>query len=382
MPNIYDRLESWLDDALDHWAAVGVDRVNGGFVEHLLLDGSNPDVEFKRLRVLCRQIYVYSHAAVLRRPGSLDIARHGYRFLTSHGWLGPERGWARQLGRAGGVIDPTPDLYDLAFVLFALGWYYRATGDDDALLRARETVAFLDRHMRHPMGGYLAEKPSHGHRLQNPHMHLLEAALVHVENTGEPVFRALADEIVMLFRTRFFDPATETLAEYFDENWMRAAGDPGRMTEPGHQFEWAWILSNYQRLTGEDVGNFAVALVRSGERFGVDPVTGVTFDVVRDDGVVLDRGSRAWTNAERLQAAVAMFEMEGRDPSAVFVASGGLLLDRYLANVPRGTWIDHFDGAGQPKVNKIPASSLYHFTIAFTEVLRVRKAVELQFQAA
>lgn len=381
-PDIYDRLQSWLDAALEFWARDGVDRVNGGFVEQLARDGSNPDVAFKRVRVLCRQIYVFSHAAVLGRSGSLEIARHGYSFLTEHGWLGPERGWARRLGREGGVIDSTPDLYDLAFVLFALGWYYRATGEQDALLRARETVTFLDRHMRHPAGGFLAEKPAHGHRLQNPHMHLLEAALVHLENTGEPLFRALADEIVTLFRDRLFDPATETLAEYFDENWLRAAGDAGRMTEPGHQFEWAWILSNYQRLTGVNVRDYALALVRFGERFGVDPVSGATFDVVRDDGVVLERGSRAWTNTERMQAAVAMFEIEGRDPSAVFTASGGLLLDRYLSCVPRGTWIDHFDAAGQPKADKIPASSLYHFMIAFTEVLRVRKAVERKFRAA
>ncbi len=131
-----------------------------------------------------------------------------------------------------------------------------------------------------------------------------------------------------------------------------------------------------------DVRDYALALVSSGERFGVDPATGATFDVVRDDGIVLDRGSRAWTNAERMQAAVAMFEMEGRDPSAVFIASGELLLECYLAHVPRGTWIDHFDGAGQPKVDKIPASSLYHFMIAFTEVLRVRQAVERHFPAA
>ncbi len=293
----------------------------------------------------------------------------------------------KEAGRAGwaareGASIPLPTLYDLAFVLFALGWFYRASGGQDALLRARETVTFLDHHMRHPAGGFLAEKPAHGHRLQNPHMHLLEAALVHLENTGEPLFRSLADELVTLFRSRLFDPATGTLAEYFDENWMRAAGDAGRMTEPGHQFEWAWILSNYQRLTGVNVREYALALVRFGERFGVDPVSGATFDVVRDDGLVLDRGSRAWTNTERMQAAVAMFEMEGRNPSTVFTASGGLLLDRYLSCVPRGTWIDHFDSAGRPKADKIPASSLYHFMIAFTEVLRVREAVERQFRAA
>jgi N-acylglucosamine 2-epimerase/mannose-6-phosphate isomerase len=80
-----------------------------------------------------------------------------------------------------------------------------------------------------------------------------------------------------------------------------------------------------------------------------------------------------------MQAAVAMFELEGRDPSTVFLQSGGRLLDKYLAHLPRGTWIDHLDESGNPKVNKIPASSLYHFMISFAEVLRVREAVERRF---
>jgi N-acylglucosamine 2-epimerase/mannose-6-phosphate isomerase len=375
MASIFDEIQNWLDDALTFWSARGVDWDAGGFVEQLNLDGSDPRVDFKRTRVLCRQIYVFSHAAVLGRPGSLDLARHGYDFLVAHAWLGPERGWARRLGRTGGVLDPTPDLYDLAFVLFALGWYHRASGDPDALARAEATVLYLSEHMRHPAGGYLVDKPARGPRQQNPHMHLLEAALANLEASGKPVFRELADEIVHLARTRFVDPRSGTLAEYFTEDLRRADGEQGRITEPGHQFEWAWILSNYQRLTGVDVAALATTLALSAEDHGVDPATGATFDEVRDDGVVLKRSSRAWTNAERIQAAVALFELTGRDPVPVIQQSGSLLLSRYLAHQPRGTWIDHLDAEGKPMVDKIPASSLYHFMISFCEALRIRPLV-------
>src|SRR5690606_3623605 len=149
-----------------------------------------------------------------------------------------------------------------------------------------------------------------GPRQQNPHMHLLEAALINLEATGDARFRKIADEIVGLFRDHFFHAPSRTLGEYFNEDLSELPGEKGLLTEPGHQFEWAWILAGYQRATGINMSHYVKALVESGERHGVDVVTRETFNVVRRDGVVLDRGTRVWPNAERVQAAVALFEIE------------------------------------------------------------------------
>jgi N-acylglucosamine 2-epimerase/mannose-6-phosphate isomerase len=156
------------------------------------------------------------------------------------------------------------------------------------------------------------------------------------------------------------------------------AGEQGRMTEPGHQFEWAWILAGCQRATGRDVASWVRGLVAFAERYGVD-ADGMTHAVVRDDGAVLDAGSRVWCNTERIQAAVALFELFGRDPRPVFEASGRILLQRFLSHVPRGTWIDQVSPDGTPSSDKIPASTLYHVVIAFAEMLRVEQAVARAF---
>ncbi len=116
--------------------------------------------------------------------------------------------------------------------------------------------------MRHPGGrGYLTALPASGHRKQNPHMHLLEAALVNLEAGGDARFLALADEMVGLFCDHFYDGVTGTLGEYFDESWRRAAGEAGRAIEPGHHFEWAWLLAAYQRISGRDMREFVRGLV-------------------------------------------------------------------------------------------------------------------------
>ena len=121
------------------------------------------------------------------------------------------------------------------------------------------------------------------------------------------------------------------------------------MTEPGHQLEWAWILANHQRLTGRDNGDIVTGLIGFAERHGVDPTSQITFNAVRDDGTPLDRGSRTWPNTERIKAAVAGFERHGRDP--------------------------------RPMIDTVPASTLYHVFLAFTELLRIAPAVEARFPA-
>lgn len=366
----------WMDEALPFWLANGLDRRRGGYVEQLAFDGSQRDVGFKRTRVIGRQIYVFSHAAMLGRADAIEAAQHGYEFLIRNAWLGAEGGWARQLYPDGGVKDPTPDLYDLAFVLFAFGWFYRATREPAALEWAIKTLDFVNIQMRPAAGtGFLVEKPACGPRLQNPHMHLLEAALVNLEASGDERFRKLADEIVDLFTTRFFECSTSTLGEYFDNDWNRYAGLEGRIVEPGHQFEWAWILAFYERLTGKTLRNYANSLTRFAETHGVEPDRALTFNTVLPDGRALDRGSRVWPNTERIQAAVAMFELYGEDPRNVFASSTRVLFDQFLDRGLPGTWIDRFDADGKIATDHVPASTLYHVMIAFAEMLRIEGAL-------
>jgi mannose/cellobiose epimerase-like protein (N-acyl-D-glucosamine 2-epimerase family) len=370
-------IRRWMfEDALPFWGRTGVDRVDGGFVEQMDFAGQDAGVDFKRVRVACRQIYVFSHAALLGWAPGLEIARHGYGWLSEKAWLGPDGGWARTLTRQGQVRDATPDLYDIAFAMFALGWYGRASGEAAPKALVLATLDYLDAHMRPENGqGFLHEKPAAGSRLQNPHMHLLEAALVCLETYPDPRIEALARELVDLFSTRLFDPETGTLSEYFTEDWSREPGERGRITEPGHQFEWAWILANARRLLGLDTTAIVAGLVETGERHGVDPVSRATYNEVFSDGTPINRGSRSWPNTERIKAHVALFETFGTDPSGPIAESANLLLDRYLATKVPGLWVDQFDADAKPMSASVPTSTLYHVFLAFAEALRIETRV-------
>lgn len=362
-------IRDWIfRDALPLWAESGVDREHGGFLEELSPEGDATACNFKRVRVQCRQIYAFSHAAILGWAPGEALAKLGYDYLVAHALL-PSGSWAKTLSRDGRVIDPTPDLYDLAFVIFAMAWRYRASGDAEALAHTHATLDFVQRSMRAPSGGFVSKLPDDGVLLQNPHMHLTEACLAAFEASGDQRFLDQARELVGLFKTKLFDGVT--LGERFEPDWKRLDGDAGRSLEPGHHFEWPWILAQYQRLAGESVAGYPEALIAFGEKFGVDERSHAVFDAVRDDGAVLQGASRAWTNTERIKGWLALYELTGRDPRAQVAESVNLLFERYFAGSKAGLWVDRFERDGAPMVEAVPASIIYHILLAFTEVLRL-----------
>jgi mannose/cellobiose epimerase-like protein (N-acyl-D-glucosamine 2-epimerase family) len=373
-----EAIRNWMfDQALPFWAGHGLDLDDGGYVEQLTLDGRDAGMDFKRTRVAARQVYVFSHAAVLGWRSGNELAAPGIAYLTEKAWQGADKGFARMLMRSGDVLDPTPDLYDHAFVLFAFAWRYKSMKDALSREWMHRTLDYIETHMRHPGGlGFWHELPNHkrpetGWRLQNPHMHLTEACLAAFEATGEARFADVARELVDLFRTHLFNLKTGTLAENFTDDLSRAPGEDGRIVEPGHLMEWSWILNAARKLLQIDTAAEIRAAIRFAETHGVDRRSFATFNSVRDDGTPLDRGSRTWPNTERLKAAVALWELDGVDPSPVIEPTTRLLMQRYLVHDPAGTWIDQFDAQGRAAASNIPSSTFYHIFLAFAEVLRI-----------
>jgi mannose/cellobiose epimerase-like protein (N-acyl-D-glucosamine 2-epimerase family) len=358
------------DHALPFWAKAGRDAAGLGFHEHLTPQAHAAEIPYKRLRVQARQVYVFSQAALLGWPDGLEAARHGYEFMTARARQ-QDGGWARMLARNGDVLDPTADLYDLAFVLFALAWYARASGEAEPMALARQTLQWINRTMRAPVGGYHNTwPPEPGHRQQNPHMHLLEAMLALHETSPDPLFLETAHTLAALLHTRFLDPDTGTLGEFFTDTLDPAPAHDGDHVEPGHHYEWVWLLHQHARLTGAACSPAARRLYHFAQTHGVDQASGAIHDVLGRDGRIRSQASRLWPHTEAIKAHAAMLQ-QGEPVAASLLASLNRLLGHHLAHEPLGTWHDHFDMAGQPIATRIPSSSFYHIMSAYAELDRL-----------
>lgn len=368
-------IETWMfEEALPLWATAGRDP-GLGFVEKLSDDGVPEKIGFKRMRVQARQIYVYSHAATLGWQGQgLEMAADGLAFITNHGWLA-DGGWAFKLGRKGDMLDATVNLYEQAFVLLALGWYARVSGTRETIDLSHHTLDAVHEKLGRTNGLGFRSGENSGEQLeQNPHMHLLEAMLALYETTGEARFLNEAHGLVALFEQTLFQQDKGVLLEYFEPDGKPAEGQRGRIAEPGHHFEWVWLLAEYKRLTGEDKSAIACRLFDFAEAYGVARDTGLVKDGVLDDGSLFDPDHRLWCQTEALKAHLVM-DAHGREVNSARIAEiTSHILDRYLATNPRGLWVDHLTQSLARKGTGAPASTFYHLFLAFAELRRLVRA--------
>jgi mannose-6-phosphate isomerase len=204
-------------------------------------------------------------------------------------------------------------------------------------------------------------------------MHLFEAFLAWEEVDPEGGWSKLADEIAELALSRFIDPVSGGLREFFSADWSPASGDLGRVVEPGHQFEWCWLLTRWGRMRGRhDAISSARRLFHIGASHGVDRRRKVAVNTLRDDFTVSNNSARLWPQTERMKAAAILLEQAQTDEDKAYLnaeledAMQGLCA--YLATPVIGLWWDKMNPDGSFIKEPAPASSLYHIALAIRDV--------------
>ncbi|MBU3969986.1 MAG: AGE family epimerase/isomerase [Alphaproteobacteria bacterium] len=352
----------WLKlGALPLWSRLGVGE-DGGFAEALDDDGAAVG-DFRRARVQARQAYVFSLASEWGRgEGYAALAARGLaRFEATN--LRPDGLYRTRVTAGGAVLDDTASLYDQAFVLLATATAAAAGIEPERQRRTAARLVVSLEALRLAQGGW---REAAGHPFQaNAHMHLLEAALAWEAFEPDGPWAAMADAIVALARARFIDEHGGFLREFFDEAWRPAEGEAGRLVEPGHQFEWAWLLTRWGRLRREPWAEAAARrLYACGER-GLDEARGVAVDELDETLATRSARARLWPQTEWLKAALILAETaEGDDRSRLLDGAGQALrgLGRYLAS--SGLWRDKLEADGRLDADPAPASSLYHIMAA------------------
>ncbi len=267
--------------------------------------------------------------------------------------------------------DVTRDLYGHAFVLYALAWMHRLTGSPGPIALAHDTLDWIETGMAGCGSGFRDAVPERDAlRRQNPHMHLLEAVLALWEATGEDRFAARATALADLFAGHLLGSRGVVL-ELFDVEWRPVEPSGRNIVEPGHQFEWVWLLRWYQRLSGRSVDSHIQPLLDHALDHGVPGGTGTVIDTVDETGMAVTRSRRCWTHAEALKA-VAMEHELGRP---FMTSRATVFLDEIVTTFAPdrlgGGWIDHVDQHGAALVDYMPASTLYHLAGAVAEANRV-----------
>ena len=267
---------------LSFWQERMVDYQQGGFYGRIDgYDTLHPDAE-KGAVLNARILWTFSAATRLfhKMPYRILATRAKDYLITR--FIDREYGgvyWA--LNADGTPMDTKKQTYAIAFAIYGLAEYYRATQDSEALNAAIRLFEDLETHAFHvsPLEGEsegvgyvealtrdwqpiadmrLSEKDENGVFTMNTHLHVLEAytnlyrVLKNVERddvqgTKERITKQLRT-LIDIFANRIFDPATGHLMLFFDEKWQPS----NTHTSPGHDIEAAWLLHEALEVFGDE----------------------------------------------------------------------------------------------------------------------------------
>ncbi|CTQ53980.1 N-acylglucosamine 2-epimerase (GlcNAc 2-epimerase) [Roseibium album] len=375
LQRISSELTGWLvEKALPVWFSAGVDAGKGECFEAIDLASSTAVSIPRRARIVPRQIYSFLEGNKLGWDGPADaVASALYKwFLNTYE---TEAGhFAAAADTNNNTTDESFDLYNQAFALFGFANVAASIPDlrDNAIAHATKIRTLLISKYKHPEAGFHEANPAETPLCSNPHMHLFEACLFWETFSDDPAWSDLADEIAELALTKFIDPVSGGLREYFDFDWSPMPGNKGRIMEPGHQFEWAWLLARWgQSRQDADALIAARRLYDIGRTFGIDESRRVTFMALNDDFSVNDPVARLWGQTEWIKAAVALAQISTgaeRDAYITDIPEAVHALQVFFQNVPDGLYLDKMSPDGTFKEEPAPASSLYHIVCAVSEL--------------
>ncbi len=358
--------KTWLfEQAAPLWSTAGW-RVDGMFAEELTMDAKALPTP-RRLRVQARQIYSFCLIGQLGWSGPWrEKASVGLDFLLRRGRRSDGL-FGHTFSNVGILLDERADLYDHAFILLCFAQAAESLGRSELLDEAETLQDKIVSSWRHSNGGFSEGEVVGPPRRQNPHMHLLEAAMALRRVSGKRRWAQLANEIASLCQEYFIESKTGALTEYFSDDWSPMSGETGRIVEPGHCFEWSWLFES--KGTDPDL-KFSDRLSEFARSFGIDRARGSAVNEVLVNGTVRDAGVRLWPQTERMRCALARYQRTNDPDEAneAILAFRGLL--RHFETVVPGLWRERFSSESGWITQPAPASSMYHIVGAITELVR------------
>ena len=366
-----DFFRTFTDKTLPFLSEHGWDKKYGGLFETLDSQGKNGPEDFRRVMVHGRQLFVFSRWSGLTGDKTFErMANNIFAYLTNNFWDLDYEGWYSRVTVDGKPLDLTKDLYAHAFVLFGLVHYAEYIGKRDAEPWIRKTIRVLQEHFLRSDGSY-KEKMNRcfldktvNQRSQNPHMHLLEAALALSKCYEGNQYSSLVKSLLTLFCETFLDKKKLIIREYLNRNF-NPNKEIGHIIEPGHHYEWAWLLNwTAETLDQPELKDLGARILSQSLEFGWDTEFEGVFDQINaKDVTILKSSKRLWPVLELIKALCVY-------PSELnFIYLRNCLetvLEHYLKET--GTWVEHYTQNWQVLSDKMPVSSAYHLGMACLEL--------------
>ncbi len=323
------------------------------------LDAEHHPLPVQRYRAMAcaRQLYLFSSR--IEQPGAAERAAALFRSLQRHFHDAEHGGWFYSIDADGKPLDRRKDLYTHAFIVFACAHYWGKVREGLVESALNAALEIIEEQFARNDGLYeavLGEDWSDlgSGPLQNPQMHLAEAFLQTLAVRQDDAAQAALVQLCTALQAQFIDPAHGVMLE-------KPRGAVDNWFEPGHQFEWFYLLDTSPLLRGTPLHASISRAFEYAERCGVkDAAVLASLDV---EGKVIDATQRIWAQAEYLRALALKPGNEAK-----LMTQLKALKDNFLH---AGGWHECRDGQGAVSRHDMPSTTPYHLATCLEGLQRL-----------
>ena len=309
-------------------------------------------VERYRAMACARQLFVFSQAGEAAHAHVLfDALVHYFQDKQSGGWF-------YSVDAQGAPLDTTKDLYTHAFLVFACAEYGARFGNRDALDIVKSTSALIETRFAAADGLFNAAQDARfatvtGMPIQNPLMHLTEGWLAAREATQDSAFDAALHKLAEAIAHTFVHRPTGCIAEL-------PLGKADNRLEPGHQFEWFWLVKQAGKLLdGTELDEALTRAFDFAQQHGVDEATGAVCASLDETGGIKDPTQRIWAQSEYLRALATRDDAAAR---AALPRQIERFQERFLH---QHGWYECKTATGEVSRADMPSTTPYHLATAY-----------------
>ncbi len=369
------------------------DRRHGGFYGSVN-DNNVPDVKAPKGSVLNARI-LWSFSVAFNQTANelyLPLAARAYEYIVDHFVDDKFGGVYWTVDYKGKKLDDRKQIYALAFCIYGLSEYYKASDNQHALELAIDLYQLLERHAydKKRKGYYeaftrewketddmrLSKKDANEKKTMNTHLHIVEAYANLYRVWPDDRLKTQIENLLEVFAHHIINDETHHLNLFFDEKWNAKS----TLVSYGHDIEAAWLLHEVAEVIGHPgwtitMRSLAVKMADAAAK-GLDKEGGLNYESI--DGLIIDQ-KHWWPQAEAMIGFFNAYQVSGNENYLQRSIKSWQFTNKYIKDHKKGEWFwgvlaDHTLIKGYYKAGlwKCP----YHNTRACLELI---KRIELMY---
>ena len=349
--------------AILHWWAQNMPHPQqAGFYGSIAANGMADAEAPGSLVMYSRILWSFSAAAMHYRDAAyLDMAGRALQALV-HWFADKEFGglyWSVQ--HNGHVHNDKKQVYGMAFAIYGLSEYYRATQHNHALQMAIELYELLEQKNKQATGGgyleafsrnwdipsdqRLSEKDANECKSMNTHLHVLEAYSNLYKVWPNDGLSAAIRSLLHIFEKHIIDAKSMRQQLFFSENWQSKS----TIISYGHDIEASWLLYEaatlfHDPLLEEKWRHIAIEMARAAT-VGLDADGGMWYESEAD---LLIKEKHWWPQAEAMVGFLNAWQLSADDAFARLSVNSFAFIQKHLLDTVNGEWHWGIDAMGMP----------------------------------